>query len=78
MRLIPGGVAEQAFLKNGGRNAVVNARDATEASGHSKLLETVCDYWGIGAWDEVAELCRQADAHSGEGKALRDGGARFC
>ena len=28
----------------------------------SSDLETVCDYWGVGAWDEVAELCRQADA----------------
>ena len=55
------GVAEQAFLKNGGKNAVVNA-GRNRGLKAQQLLETVCDYWGVGAWDEVAELSRQADA----------------
>lgn len=61
------GVAEQAFLKNGGKDAVVNAgRNRGLKAQH--LLETVSDYWGIGAWDEVAELCRQADANAANEK----------
>jgi tetratricopeptide (TPR) repeat protein len=55
------GVAEQAFLKNGGKHAVLNA-GRNRGLKAQQLLETVCDYWGVGAWDEVAELCRQADA----------------
>jgi tetratricopeptide (TPR) repeat protein len=55
------GIAEQAFLKNGGKNAVVNA-GRNRGLKAQQLLETVCDYWGIGAWTEVVELCRQADA----------------
>ena len=54
-------IAELAFLKNGGRDAVVNV-GRNRGIKAQQLLETVCDYWGIGAWDEMAELCRQADA----------------
>jgi len=55
------GVAEQAFLKSGGMNAVAEA-GRNRGLKAQQLLETVCDYWGVGAWDEVAELCRQANA----------------
>ncbi|MFO7937853.1 MAG: DUF5107 domain-containing protein [Kiritimatiellia bacterium] len=68
------GVAEKAFLKNGGRNAVVNA-GRNRGLKAQQLLETVCDYWGIGAWDEVAELCRQADAIAAKEKPYATKGA---
>ncbi len=55
------GVVELAFLKKGGKDAVSDA-GKNRGIKAQQLLETVCDYWGIGAWDEVAELCRQADA----------------
>lgn len=61
------GIAELAFLKNGGKHAVVNA-GRNRGLKAQQLLETVCDYWGIGAWDEVSELCRQADAIAADEK----------
>ncbi len=55
------GVAERAFLEDDGGDAVLNL-GADRGRKAARLLETVCDYWEIGAWREIAVLCDQASA----------------
>lgn len=40
-----------------------------------QLMETVCDYWGIGAWDEVIALCDAALVKAAAEKPYRTEGA---
>lgn len=81
------GVAERAFLEDDGEDAVLNAggdptgpRRKTDTGSHrglkaQGLLETVCDYWAVGAWKEVAELARQADELAAKERPYRTEGA---
>ena len=55
------GVAERAFAEDDGADAVVNAGENRGIKAQA-LLETVSDYWSVGAWREVAVLCDQANA----------------
>ena len=55
------GVAERAFLEDDGLDAALAAGENRGIKAQ-QLLETVSDYWSVGAWREVAVLCDQADA----------------
>ena len=68
------GVAERAFLEDDGADAVVNAGENRGLKAQA-LLETVCDYWSLGAWHEVAALCDQASALAAREKPYRTEGA---
>ena len=68
------GVAERAFLEDDGADAAVNAGE-NRGIKVQVLLETVCDYWSLGAWREVAALCDQANALAAREKPLRTEGA---
>ena len=74
------GVVERAFLA--GRNAsdAIAAAERT-ASGQGdrglkaqQLMECICDYYGIGAWDEVIALCDAALAKAAAEKPYRTEG----
>ena len=55
------GACEEAFAAAGGVTPA-SARAALAAAGRNRglkaqqLLECICDYWGLGAWEEVAAL----------------------
>ncbi len=80
-------VAERAFLEDGGEDAVCyvggggfvpNPKKDTLCRRGLKaqvLLETVADYWSLGAWREVVELVRQADAFAAQEKPYKTEGA---
>ncbi|MGN0853613.1 MAG: DUF5107 domain-containing protein [Kiritimatiellia bacterium] len=58
-------VLERAFLEDEGEGAVRTfARGPRYNRGlkAQQLLESICDYWSIGAWPEVFALAQQADA----------------
>ncbi|MGN0846087.1 MAG: hypothetical protein ACI4RA_01730 [Kiritimatiellia bacterium] len=67
------GVAERAFLEDDGADAVLNAGE-NRGRKREALLETVSDYWSIGAWREVAVLCDQANLFALKEKASRTDG----
>lgn len=54
-------IAERIFMEDDGEGAV-EALGENRGLKAQQLLETVCDYWGVGAWEEVEALCGQANA----------------
>lgn len=54
------GQCEETFREGGaGADALAKA-ERNRGLKAQQLLECVCDYWGIGAWDEVIALCDAA------------------
>jgi len=53
------GVAERVFLEDDGAGAAA-AVVAQRGLKAQELLETICDYWQLGAWAEVRALSHQA------------------
>ena len=68
------GVAERAFLEDDGADAVRGAGENRGLKAQA-LLETVSDYWDVGAWREVVALCDQADALAAQEKPYKTEGA---
>ena len=69
------GQCEETF-RNGGNGAAALAR-AEKGRGikAQQLIECVCEYWGIGAWEEVVALCDAAIAKSRSEKPYATEGA---
>ena len=74
------GICEEAFADAGGPTPP-SAAAAVAAAGKNRglkaqqLIESVCDYWGVGAWDEVIALCDAALAKAAAEKPYRTEGA---
>ncbi len=68
------GVAERAFLEDDGLEAALNAGENRGLKAQ-QLLETVSDYWSVGAWREVAVLCDQANAFAQKEAPFKTEGA---
>lgn len=68
------GVVERAFLEDDGLDAAAAAGENRGLKAQ-QLLETVSDYWSVGAWREVAVLCDQADALAAKEKPFATEGA---
>jgi len=74
------GVCESAFRESGKANcasgrAALTAAEKNRGLKAQQLLEAVCDYWGIGAWDEVIALCDAALEKAAAEKPYRTEGA---
>ena len=68
------GVCEAAFRENGGKGALAAAEENRGIKAQ-QLIETLCDYAGLGAWDETVALCDQALAKAAAEKPYRTEGA---
>ena len=69
------GVCEEAFRAGGtGAEALAKA-EKNRGLKAQQLMETVCDYWGIGAWDEVIAICDAALAKAAQEKSYATEGA---
>ena len=71
------GRCEEVFASDAprvGANALA-AAEKNRGLKAQQLLEAVCDYWGIGAWDEVIALCDAALTRAAAEKPYRTEGA---
>ena len=54
------GQCEETFREGGDGAAALAKTEKNRGLKAQQLLECICDYWGIGAWDEVIALCDAA------------------
>ena len=68
-------VAERELAKSGSMAAAAAVAAASENRGlpAQQMLECVCDYWGLGLYDEVVALCDAALARAAAEKPYRTG-----
>ena len=76
------GICEETFAAAGGPTPKAAAKALAKAEKNrglkaQQLLESVCDYAGIGAWEEVAALCDAALAKAAVEKPYRTEGPRL-
>ena len=69
------GQCEEAFLEGGDGAAALAKAEKNRGLKAQQLMEAVCDYWGIGAWDEVIALCDVALAKAAVEKPYATEGA---
>ena len=69
------GVVEEAFREGRPAAEAIAAAGRNRGLKAQQLLECVSDYWGIGAWEEVAAICAAADAAAAAEKPYRTEGA---
>ena len=67
------GVAERGFLKGMPPEKIVLDELKDRGLRAAQLMETVCDYAGLGAWDEVVALCEAAEALAAREKPVACG-----
>ena len=69
------GACEAAFHDGGDGAAALARAEQNRGLKAQQLMEAVCDYWGIGAWDEVIALCDAALAKAAVEKPYATEGA---
>ena len=69
------GVVEETFREGGDGSAALAKAEKNRGLKAQQLMECVCDYWGIGAWDEVVALCDAALEKAAKEKPYKTEGA---
>ena len=69
------GVVEATFREGGDGAAALAKAEKNRGLKAQQLMECVCDYFGIGAWKEVYELCHAAMAKAEKEKPYATEGA---
>ena len=69
------GVVEETFREGGDGAAALAKAEKNRGLKAQQLMECVCDYFGIGAWKEVYELCHAAMAKAATEKPYATEGA---
>ena len=69
------GQCEEMFRESGDGAAALAKAEKNRGLKAQQLMEAVCDYWGIGAWDEVIALCDAALAKAAVEKPYATEGA---
>ena len=67
------GLAERGFLAGAPAEKIVRNELKDRGLRAAQLMETVCDYAGLGTWDEVVALCEAAEALAAREKPVACG-----